>query len=36
VPLADADGHSLAVAVTEKRSRDEIDRFAQAFAEVLA
>jgi glycine dehydrogenase subunit 1 len=36
VPLADADGHALAVAVTEKRSRDEIDRFAQAFAEVLA
>ncbi len=27
VPLADADGRALAVAVTEKRSRDEIDRF---------
>ena len=36
VPLNDADGRALAVAVTEKRSRDEIDRFAQAFAEVLA
>jgi glycine dehydrogenase subunit 1 len=36
VPLTDADGRALAVAVTEKRSRDEIDRFAQAFAEVLA
>ena len=35
VPLTDADGRALAVAVTEKRSRDEIDRFAQAFAEVL-
>ena len=36
VPLDDAEGRALAVAVTEKRSRDEIDRFAQAFAEVLA
>ena len=36
VPLADADGRALAVAVTEKRSRGEIDRFAHAFAEVLA
>ena len=36
VPLADAGGKALAVAVTEKRSRDEIDRFAQAPAEVLA
>ena len=36
VPLTDADGRALAVAVTEKRSRDEIDRFARAFAEVLA
>ncbi|MEP6973541.1 MAG: aminomethyl-transferring glycine dehydrogenase subunit GcvPA [Actinomycetota bacterium] len=38
VPLADvhADGGALAVAVTEKRSRDEIDRFADAFGAVLA
>jgi hypothetical protein len=36
VPLADAAGRALAVAVTERRSRAEIDRFAQAFAEVLA
>ena len=36
VPLADADGHALAVAVTERRSRDEIDRFADAFAAVLS
>ena len=28
VPLDDAEGRALAVAVTEKRSRDEIDRFA--------
>jgi glycine dehydrogenase subunit 1 len=35
VPLADAAGRALAVAVTERRSREEIDRFAQAFAEVL-
>ncbi|MGZ4133048.1 MAG: glycine dehydrogenase, partial [Actinomycetota bacterium] len=36
VPLADADGHALAVAVTERRSREEIDRFADAFAAVMA
>jgi glycine dehydrogenase subunit 1 len=36
VPLADADGRALLVAVTERRSRDEIDRFADALAEVLA
>jgi glycine dehydrogenase subunit 1 len=36
VPLADGDGRTLAVSVTEKRSRDEIDRFADAFAAVLA
>ena len=35
IPLADAEGRALAVAVTEKRSRDEIDRFADAFADVL-
>ena len=36
VPLADADGRALAVAVTERRSRDEIDRFVDAFAAVMA
>jgi glycine dehydrogenase subunit 1 len=36
VPLTEGDGRALAVAVTEKRSRDEIDRFADAFAAVLA
>jgi glycine dehydrogenase subunit 1 len=35
VPLPDADGHALAVAVTERRSRSEIDRFADAFAAVM-
>jgi glycine dehydrogenase subunit 1 len=37
VPLADvhAEGGVLIVAVTEKRSREEIDRFADAFAAVL-
>jgi glycine cleavage system P protein (glycine dehydrogenase) subunit 1 len=35
IPLEDADGRALAVAVTEKRSRDEIDRFADALAAVL-
>ncbi|HEY7399667.1 MAG TPA: aminomethyl-transferring glycine dehydrogenase subunit GcvPA [Actinomycetota bacterium] len=36
VPLPDADGRALLVAVTEKRSREEIDHFARALAEVLA
>jgi glycine dehydrogenase subunit 1 len=36
VPLVDADGHGLLVAVTERRTRDEIDRFADALGEVLA
>jgi glycine dehydrogenase subunit 1 len=36
VPLEDAGGHGLVVAVTERRTRDEIDRFAEAMAEVLA
>jgi glycine dehydrogenase subunit 1 len=36
VPLADADGHGLLVAVTERRTKDEIDRFADALGEVLA
>jgi glycine dehydrogenase subunit 1 len=35
VPLPDADGRALLVAVTEKRSREEIDRFASALAEVV-
>jgi len=36
VPLADETGHALLVAVTEKRSRHEIDRYAEALAQVLA
>jgi glycine dehydrogenase subunit 1 len=36
VPLPDADGRALLVAVTEKRSRSEIDRYAAALAGVLA
>jgi glycine cleavage system P protein (glycine dehydrogenase) subunit 1 len=36
VPLADADGHALLVAVTERRSRVEIDALASALEEVLA
>ena len=36
VPLDDAEGRALAVAVTERRTRDEIDGFAHALAEVLA
>jgi glycine dehydrogenase subunit 1 len=36
IPLAEADGHALLVAVTEKRDRGEIDRYAEALAEVLA
>jgi glycine dehydrogenase subunit 1 len=36
VPLPDADGGALLVAVTEKRSRNEIDRYAAALAGVLA
>jgi glycine dehydrogenase subunit 1 len=36
VPLPDADGHALLVAVTERRSRDEIDELALAMREVLA
>jgi glycine dehydrogenase subunit 1 len=35
VPLQDAEGRALLVAVTEKRSRDEIDRFASSLGEVL-
>jgi glycine dehydrogenase subunit 1 len=35
IPLPDADGRTLLVAVTEKRDRGEIDRFAQAMREVL-
>ena len=36
VPFADADGHALLVAVTERRTRAEIDGLAQALEEVLA
>ncbi|MBI3647522.1 MAG: aminomethyl-transferring glycine dehydrogenase subunit GcvPA [Actinobacteria bacterium] len=36
VPLEDADGHALLVAVTERRSREEIDGYAIALAEVLS
>ncbi len=36
VPLADEGGLGLLVAVTERRSREEIDRFAVALKEVLA
>jgi glycine dehydrogenase subunit 1 len=35
VPLPEDDGRALLVAVTERRTRDEIDRFAEAMAEVL-
>jgi glycine dehydrogenase subunit 1 len=36
VPLGDADGRALLVAVTERRTRAEIDGFAAALGEVLA
>jgi glycine dehydrogenase subunit 1 len=36
VPLEDADGHALLVAVTERRTRDEIDGLADAMRKVLA
>jgi glycine dehydrogenase subunit 1 len=36
VPLPDADGRALLVAVTERRTREEIDRFTGAMAEVVA
>ena len=36
VPLPDADGHALLVAVTERRTREEIDGLALALKEVLA
>ncbi|MDP9341530.1 MAG: aminomethyl-transferring glycine dehydrogenase subunit GcvPA [Actinomycetota bacterium] len=35
VPLEDADGHSLLVAVTERRTRDEIDGLADALRKAL-
>jgi glycine cleavage system P protein (glycine dehydrogenase) subunit 1 len=35
VPLPEAEGRALLVAVTEKRSREEIDRFAAALGEVV-
>jgi glycine dehydrogenase subunit 1 len=36
VALPDADGHALLVAVTERRTREEIEGFAAALGEVLA
>jgi glycine dehydrogenase subunit 1 len=36
VPLPDADGHALLVAVTERRTREEIDGLALALKEALA
>jgi glycine dehydrogenase subunit 1 len=36
VPLPDEDGHALLVAVTERRTREEIDGLALALEEVLA
>jgi glycine dehydrogenase subunit 1 len=36
VPLPDAEGHALLVAVTERRSREEIDGLALALKEVLS
>jgi glycine dehydrogenase subunit 1 len=36
IALPDADGHALLVAVTERRTRDEIDALAMALKEVVA
>jgi glycine dehydrogenase subunit 1 len=36
VPLPDVDGHALLVAVTERRTREQIDGLAMALKEVLA
>jgi glycine cleavage system pyridoxal-binding protein P len=36
VPLPDEDGHALLVAVTERRTREEIDGLALAMKEALA
>jgi glycine cleavage system P protein (glycine dehydrogenase) subunit 1 len=36
VPLPDADGHALLVAVTERRTREEIDAFADALSKELS
>jgi glycine dehydrogenase subunit 1 len=36
VPIEDAEGHALLVAVTERRTREEIDGLALAMKEVLA
>ena len=36
VPLPDAEGHVLLVAVTERRTREEIDGLAMTLKEVLA
>jgi glycine dehydrogenase subunit 1 len=34
IPLEEGDGHGLLVSVTERRTRDEIDRFASAMEKV--
>jgi glycine dehydrogenase subunit 1 len=36
IPLPDEDGHALLVAVTERRTREEIDGLALAMKEALA
>jgi glycine dehydrogenase subunit 1 len=36
VPLPDADGRALLVAVTERRSREDVDAFADALAKVVS
>ena len=36
VPLPDAEGHALLVAVTERRTREQIDGLSMALKEVLA
>jgi glycine dehydrogenase subunit 1 len=36
IPLDDVAGHALLVAVTERRTREEIDAFAETLAEVLS
>ncbi len=36
VPMADAGGHAMSIAVTERRSKGEIDRFCEALELVLS
>jgi hypothetical protein len=36
VPLPDAEGTALLVAVTERRTKEEIDALAEAMGEVLS